>query len=71
MWVILVTFIASIITGDFFLSCQQVVLSPKQLNMTSLQVEILEKEIAELKAALQEAKTKNVYLTGIVEEQKR
>lgn len=50
---------------------KQVVLSPKQLNMTSLQVEILEKEIAELKAALQEAKTKNVYLTGIVEEQKR
>jgi len=39
--------------------------------VTSLQVEILEKEIAELKAALQEAKTKNVYLTGIVEEQKR
>lgn len=71
MWAILVTCIASIITGDFFLSCQQVVLSPKQLNMTSLQVEILEKEIAELKAALQEAKTKNVYLTGIVEEQKR
>lgn len=65
------TCIASIIAGDFFLSCQQVVLSPKQLNMTSLQVEILEKEIAELKAALQEAKTKNVYLTGIVEEQKR
>lgn len=53
------------------MSCQQVVLSPKQLNMTSLQVEILEKEIAELKAALQEAKTKNVYLAGIVEEQKR
>lgn len=53
------------------MSCQQVVLSPKQLNMTSLQVEILEKEIAELKAALQEAKTKNVHLTGIVEEQKR
>lgn len=39
--------------------------------MTSLQVEILEKEISELKAALQEAKTKNVYLTGIVEEQKK
>ena len=49
----------------------QVILSPKQLNMTSLQVEILEKEIAELKATLQEAKTKNVYLTGIVEEQKK
>jgi hypothetical protein len=39
--------------------------------MTSLQVEILEKEIVELKGALQEAKTKNVYLTGIVEEQKK
>jgi hypothetical protein len=39
--------------------------------MTSLQVEIMEKEIAELKGALQEAKTKNVYLTGIVEEQKK
>ncbi|GFG32099.1 hypothetical protein Cfor_06869 [Coptotermes formosanus] len=48
----------------------KVVLSPKQMNMTSLQVEILEKEIAELKAALQDAKTKNVYLIGIVEEQK-
>ncbi|XP_069703180.1 keratin, type I cytoskeletal 9-like isoform X3 [Periplaneta americana] len=48
----------------------KIILSPKQLNMTSLQVEILEKEIAELKTALQEAKTKNVYLTGIVEEQK-
>lgn len=46
-------------------------MSPKQLNMTSLQVEILEKEIVELKGALQEAKTKNVYLTGIVEEQKK
>ncbi|PSN56492.1 hypothetical protein C0J52_08444 [Blattella germanica] len=34
-------------------------------------VEILEKEIAELKTALQDAKTKNVYLTGIVEEQKK
>ncbi|PNF33959.1 hypothetical protein B7P43_G04655 [Cryptotermes secundus] len=49
----------------------KVILSPKQLNMTSLQVEILEKEILELKGALQEAKTKNVYLTGIVEEQKK
>ncbi|XP_021941512.1 keratin, type I cytoskeletal 9-like isoform X2 [Zootermopsis nevadensis] len=49
----------------------KIILSPKQLNMTSLQVEILEKEISELKAALQEAKTKNVYLTGIVEEQKK
>jgi hypothetical protein len=39
--------------------------------MTSLQVEILEKEIVELKGALQEGKTKNVYLTGIVEEQKK
>jgi hypothetical protein len=39
--------------------------------MTSLQVEILEKEIVELKGSLQEAKTKNVYLTGIVEEQKK
>jgi hypothetical protein len=39
--------------------------------MTSLQVEILEKEIVELKGALQDSKTKNVYLTGIVEEQKK
>nr|CAD7577868.1 unnamed protein product [Timema californicum] len=49
----------------------KIFLSPKQLNMTPLQVEILERDIAELKGALQEAKTKNLYLSGIVEEQKK
>jgi hypothetical protein len=39
--------------------------------MTSLHVEIWEREIVELTGALQEGKTKNVYLTGIVEEQKK
>nr|CAD7444210.1 unnamed protein product [Timema bartmani] len=49
----------------------KIFLSPKQVNMTPLQVEILERDIAELKGALQEAKTKNLYLSGIVEEQKK
>ncbi|XP_063216394.1 uncharacterized protein LOC134527551 isoform X2 [Bacillus rossius redtenbacheri] len=47
------------------------VLSPKQPNVTPLQVEILERDIAELKSALQEANTRNLYLSGIVDEQKK
>ncbi|XP_067008497.1 caprin homolog isoform X2 [Anabrus simplex] len=49
----------------------KIILSPKQVNMTPLQVELLEKEVAELKNSLSEARTKNLYLSGIVEEQKK
>ncbi|GLH11078.1 Uncharacterized protein GBIM_15920 [Gryllus bimaculatus] len=49
----------------------KIILSPKQANVTPLQIELLEKEIAELKSALHEAKTKNVYLSAIVEEQRK
>jgi hypothetical protein len=48
----------------------KIILSQEEWNVISLQVEALEKEIAELKGALQEAKIESVYLTGIVEEQK-
>ncbi len=36
-----------------------------------LQAEILDNEIKELQAALHEAKSRNLYLSGIVEQQKR
>ena len=36
-----------------------------------LQAEILDNEIKELQAALYEAKSRNLYLSGIVEQQKR
>ncbi|KAK5640849.1 hypothetical protein RI129_009396 [Pyrocoelia pectoralis] len=45
--------------------------SPKQLNVTPLQVEILEKELGELKIQLQEIDSRNAYLSAIVEEQKK
>ncbi|XP_022916304.2 coiled-coil domain-containing protein 74A-like isoform X1 [Onthophagus taurus] len=44
--------------------------SPKQLNVTPLQIEILEKELSDLKLQLQEVESKNSYLTEIIEEQK-
>lgn len=46
-------------------------LSPKQINVTPLQIELLEKELGELKLSLQEANTKNSYLSAIVDEQKK
>lgn len=49
----------------------QILLSPKQVNVTPLQVELLEKELGELKINLQEANTKNSYLSAIVDEQKK
>ncbi|KAF2879451.1 hypothetical protein ILUMI_26731 [Ignelater luminosus] len=45
--------------------------SPKQVNCTPLQVEILEKELGELKSQLQEIDDRNAYLSAIVEEQKK
>lgn len=45
--------------------------SPKSLNAVPLQVEILEKELGELKLQLQETDSRNVYLSAIVDEQKK
>lgn len=46
-------------------------LSPKQVNVTPLQVELLERELGELKVSLQEVNARNVYLTSIIDEQKK
>lgn len=43
--------------------------SPK--NMTPLQVELLERELSELKIQMQEIESRNVYLSAIVDEQKK
>ncbi|CAH1116878.1 unnamed protein product [Phaedon cochleariae] len=45
--------------------------SPKPFNVTPLQVEILEKELGELKLHMQETESRNVYLSAIVDEQKK
>ncbi|XP_030764506.1 myb-like protein Z isoform X2 [Sitophilus oryzae] len=46
--------------------------SPKVItNTTPLQVELLEKELGELKIQMQELDTRNVYLSAIVDEQKK
>lgn len=45
--------------------------SPKPVNITPLQIEILEKELGELKFQLQEVESRNVYLSAIVDEQKK
>ncbi|CAG9773554.1 unnamed protein product [Ceutorhynchus assimilis] len=46
--------------------------SPKiQTNTTPLQVEILERELGELRLQLQEQESRNVYLSAIVDEQKK
>ncbi|KAK4874837.1 hypothetical protein RN001_014197 [Aquatica leii] len=45
--------------------------SPKPVNVTPLQVEILEKELGELKIQLQDIDSRNAYLSAIVEEQKK
>lgn len=49
----------------------QVVHSPKQVNVTSLQVEILERDIAELKSSLNEVRGRNTCLENIIDEQKK
>lgn len=41
------------------------------LNVVPLQVEILEKELGEMKIQLQESECRNVYLSAIVDEQKK
>ncbi|KRT83504.1 hypothetical protein AMK59_4541 [Oryctes borbonicus] len=46
-------------------------ISPKQVNVTPLQVELLEREVSDLKIQLQEAESRNVYLSAIVDEQKK
>ncbi|CAH0563382.1 unnamed protein product [Brassicogethes aeneus] len=45
--------------------------SPKTFNITPLQVELLEKELGDLKLQLQEAESRNVYLSAITDEQKK
>ena len=40
-------------------------------TVAPLQAEILDNEIKELQAALHEAKSRNLYLSGVVEQQKR
>jgi ABC-type uncharacterized transport system involved in gliding motility auxiliary subunit len=49
----------------------QVILSPRQPNLSPLQVEILEKDLAELRIDLKEERDKNQQLYGIVQEQQR
>lgn len=46
-------------------------LSPKQVNVTPLQVELLERELGELKIHMQDVNTRNLYLTAIIDEQKK
>ncbi|XP_043514006.1 uncharacterized protein LOC122530776 isoform X1 [Frieseomelitta varia] len=45
--------------------------SPVCVNITPLQVELLEKDLQDIKISLQEAKTQNQYLSEIIEEQKK
>ncbi|XP_014288990.1 uncharacterized protein [Halyomorpha halys] len=49
----------------------KIVLTPKEVNTRPLQVEILEKEVSELKTALLEANSKNSSLTQLVDYQKK
>lgn len=45
--------------------------SPVCINATPLQVELLEKDLQDIKTSLQEAKTYNQHLSGIIERQKK
>ncbi|XP_015438131.1 PREDICTED: uncharacterized protein LOC107193243, partial [Dufourea novaeangliae] len=45
--------------------------SPVCVNIAPLQVELLEKDLQDIKISLQEAKTQNQYLSEIVEQQKK
>ncbi|EZA54351.1 hypothetical protein DMN91_001636 [Ooceraea biroi] len=45
--------------------------SPICVNVAPLQVELLEKDLQDIKASLQEAKTQNQYLSNIIEQQKK
>ncbi|CAA9996570.1 unnamed protein product, partial [Nesidiocoris tenuis] len=50
---------------------RKIVLSPKEINSRSLQVEMLEREVSELKVSLTEATSKNASLLQLVEHQKK
>ncbi|XP_012527401.1 uncharacterized protein LOC105831663 [Monomorium pharaonis] len=45
--------------------------SPTCVNITPLQVELLEKDLQDIKMSLQEAKTHNQYLSNVIEQQKK
>jgi len=45
---------------------RKIALSPGQVNVTPLQIELLERDLADLKTNFSEAKTRNVYLQGVV-----
>ncbi|KAF6203479.1 hypothetical protein GE061_001810 [Apolygus lucorum] len=49
----------------------KIVLSPKEINSRSLQVEMLEREVSELKVTLSEANSKNAHLLQLVDHQKK
>ncbi|XP_054272399.1 keratin, type I cytoskeletal 9-like [Macrosteles quadrilineatus] len=49
----------------------KIILSPKDCNTRTLQVEMLEKEVTELKAALAETTATNVSLNNVIEQQKK
>ncbi|KAL0272271.1 UNVERIFIED_CONTAM: hypothetical protein PYX00_005312 [Menopon gallinae] len=67
-----VTFVSSSSpSSDEDIQGRKIVLSPKQVNATPLQIELMERDIAELKTNLGEARTRNVYLQNIVDEQKK
>lgn len=53
------------------LFCVKVYSSPKSVNITPLQVELLEKELGELKLHMHDVESQNMYLSAIVEEQKK
>lgn len=58
-------------SSDEDIQGRKIMLSPKQVNTTPLQIELMERDIAELKTNLGAARTKNVYLQNIVDEQKK
>lgn len=53
------------------LSCFLLQGSPVCVNISSLQVELLEKDLQDTKISLQEAKNQNQYLSEIIEQQNK
>lgn len=49
----------------------KLVISPGQVNITPLQIELLERDLADLKTNFSESRTRNVYLQSVVDEQKK
>ncbi|OXU25408.1 hypothetical protein TSAR_012626 [Trichomalopsis sarcophagae] len=45
--------------------------SPASVNVAPLQVELLEKDLQDMKSSLNEAKTRNIYLSEVIEKQKK